>query len=886
MSHPATRWHTIAATDVAAMLGSSTSNGLPSAEARRRLISIGPNEIMAAARRSPLLMLAGQFTDPTVLVLLGAAVIAGFLGEISDIVVIVAIVMLNAILGFVQEYRTERALAALKAMATPTTRVRRDGVETSVPSPGLVPGDLVALEAGNIVPADLRVIDARALRVDESALTGESHPVEKISASIPEPDAPIADRRNMAYKGTTISHGRGSGVVVATGMATELGRIAALLRDADSPRTPLQIRLARFGRNLAVVIVALCGVIFVSGLLRGEEPALMFMTALSLAVAAIPEALPAVVTVALALGARRLVKRNALIRRLPAVETLGSVTYICSDKTGTLTENRMRAEVVLTDAGLPRPPLNDTSDAVRALLFEAVGLNNDAVLGADGELIGDPTETALYRLADESGQNKESLEAAFPRIAELSFSSDRSRMTTLHRRDNEIVAFTKGAPERVIPRCVNRLAVDGLAPIDRGALLRDAEQLAASGLRVLAIAMRKLETAPARLDDAEQQQTFLGLVGLADPPRAEAATAVATCQAAGIRVVMITGDHAATARSIAARVGIASNSDALVSGSEIAAMSADELTSRVLDIRVYARAAPEDKIRIVEALQRRGQFVAMTGDGVNDAPALRRANIGVSMGKAGTDVAREASHMVLLDDNFATIVSAVREGRRIYDNIRRFVRYVLATNSGEIWTLFLSPLVGLPLPLLPIHILWMNLVTDGLPGLALAAEPAERDVMLRPPRPPNESVFAGGLWQHALWVGLLMAGIALVTQAFALHIADSHWQSMTFTVLTLSQLAHVLAIRSERESLFQQGLFSNRAIAGAVGLTILLQLSTLYVAPLAHVFRTAPLSARELAACFGAASVIFLAVELEKLIRRRRSRRQRPTSAEEGARVA
>lgn len=844
--------------------------GISSAEALRRLAQFGPNVLDQVRRRGWLKIAGSQFADVMVLVLVAAAIIAGFLGETQDIAAIVAILLLNAVLGFVQEYRAERAMAALNAMTALTARVRRDSTDMTIPARELVPADVVMLEAGNIVPADLRLIKASSLRIEEAALTGESQPVDKTTVAAGGEAVAPGDRLNMAYKGTTVTHGRGVGLVTATGMRTELGRVAAMLRDEDEVRTPLQKRLARFGRNLAIVVIALCAVIFVAGLLRGEDPALMFMTALSLAVAAIPEALPAVATVSLALGARKMVRQHALIRRLPAVETLGSVTYICADKTGTLTQNRMRVEAIQTTGPAVPPPVNgDLDDGLRTLL-DAISLNNDATGSLDGEVAGDPTETALYRAARSAGRGKESLLATRTRVAEIPFSSERARMTTIHRTDGGFVAYTKGAPERVLASCVDSFAAGGRTLFDREAVLADAQRMAACGLRVLAVAMRDLSRVPARLDDAELDQTFLGLVGLLDPPRPEAKDAVALCQSAGIHVVMITGDHPATARAIAERLGIAAPDDTTVAGPDLAAMTADELNARVAEIRVYARVAPEDKLRIVKALQHNGEFVAMTGDGVNDAPALRRADIGIAMGRSGTDVAREAAHMVLLDDNFATIVHAVREGRRLYDNVRRFIRYGLSTNSGEIWTLFLAPLLGLPLPLLPIHILWMNLVTDGLPGLALSAEPAERDVMQRPPRAPLESLFSRGLWQHAVWVGLLMAGLALGTQAWAIRVGDAHWQSMTFTVLTFSQLAHVLAIRSEKTSLFAQGLRSNLPLSAAVGLTVALQLATLYVPVLTRTFRTTPLAAGELVACIGAASVVFVAVEIEKWLRRRR----------------
>ena len=856
-------WFAVQAAETARRLGVDPARGLDPDEAARRLERDGPNALAEGKSRGPLRLFAAQFADFMVLILVAAAVVAGLLGEPADIIAILVIVVLNAVLGFVQEFRAERALAALRALASPSARVRRGGTVLTLPASDLVVGDVVLLEAGNVVPADLRLLDAAQLRVEEAALTGESQPAEKSPGVLPSGTAAVGDRRNQAYKGTTVTYGRGTGLVVATGMATELGRIATLLRDEPEVRTPLQRRLARFGQRLAVAVVALCAVIFVVGLLRGEPPVLMFMTALSLSVAAIPEALPAVVTVSLALGARRLVRQNALIRRLPAVETLGSVTYICSDKTGTLTENRMRVEAV--DAGLAEP-----SGRVHPVLMEALALSNDAEAGPDGEADGDPTEVALYRAAADAGYIRAEMEARLPRVAEVPFSSDRARMTTLHRGARGAVAFTKGAPERVLPGCVDRLRPDGSSgPLDAGEVLEAAERMAASGLRVLAFAVRHLAEVPADPAAAEDGQSFVGLVGLMDPPREGAAEAVGLCQSAGIHVVMITGDHPATARAVAARLGIARENGDVATGEELSSLSEPALAERVAQARVCARVAPEDKIRIVRALQARGEIVAMTGDGVNDAPALRRADIGVAMGRGGTDVAREAAHMVLLDDNFATIVRAVREGRRIYDNVRRFIRYTLTSNAGEIWALFLAPFMGLPIPLLPIHILWVNLVTDGLPGLALAVEPAERGVMRRPPRRPAESVFAHGLWQHAVWVGLLMGGVTLATQAWAYRTGNAHWQSMAFTVLTLSQMGHVLAVRSERDSLFALGIASNRPLLWAVILTFMLQMSTLYVPVLQRVFRTHALSAGELALCLALSSVVFFGVEMEKLLVRK-----------------
>jgi Ca2+-transporting ATPase len=859
-------WHCCSIDDAYAQLGSCAEGLADDAVAHLRT-KFGANVVGDEASRSSWAMFASQFADLMVLILIVAAIVSGLIGDIADTVVIVAIVVLNALLGFLQEYRAERAMAALRAMAAPTAAVVRSGTARTVPAAELVPGDVVLLEAGRIVPADLRLVESAGLRIDESALTGESVPVDKQTAVVDAPDCPVAERTNVAFKGTVVTSGRGVGVTVATGGRTEFGRIAALLGEARAPRTPLQQRLTVFGRWLALIVILICSIVFVAGLLRGEPALPLLLLALSLAVAAIPEALPAVLTIALALGARKMIASRALVRRLRAVETLGSVTFICSDKTGTLTANQMRVDRYYCNGAYA--DRLDASDAAR-LLRLAMGVSHDVVVDASGRRVGDPTEVALVVAAAADGLDPARAIAEAPRVAEVPFDPQRKCMTTVHRVDGRYLSITKGAGEVVVAQSVREVRATA-TPIDRAAFARRVEQMAGDGLRVLGFGVRWFDAHPASptADVLERDLDLVGLVGLLDPPRPGARDAIDVCIRAGIVPVMITGDHPSTARAIAQRLGLLERGGDVLTGPELDSIAPREFERRVRDVRVYARAAPEQKVKIVAALAAAGEVVAMTGDGVNDAPALKQADVGVAMGIAGTDVAKEAASIVLLDDDFATIVRAVREGRRIYDNLRHFVRYVLTTNSAEIWTIFLAPYLGLPIPLLPIQILWINLVSDGLPGLALTSERAEPDLMDRRPKPRNESLFARGLGAHAFVVGLIMAGLTLAVQAYFVELGRDTWQTAVFTTLCFAQLAHVMAIRSERASLLTLGFRTNLPLLGAVVLTVAMQLAVVYVPALNDVFKTVPLPPAELAATIAVAAVILLLVELEKGLRRR-----------------
>jgi Ca2+-transporting ATPase len=838
----------------------SSNDGLTDQAAKAKLNEVGPNELIEKKRKSTLTIFLNQFKDFMIIVLLAAAIVAGIAGDITDTIIIVVIVVLNAIVGFVQENKAERAMEALKKISALQAHVSRNGKVIAVPASELVPGDVIELEAGNVVPADVRLFEAHSLKINESALTGESVPAEKTGKKLLQEDLSLGDRLNMAYKSTLIANGRGRAIVVATGMSTEIGAIAKMLQQPEEV-TPLQKRMADFGRKLSYLVMLICVLFFAVGYLRKEDPVNMLLTSISLAVAAIPEALPALITVALAAGAKRLVKKNALIRKLSAVETLGSVTFICSDKTGTLTQNRMK--VVKSEDASPVPIGIGIENDLTA--FECcLALNHDVKILSD-KLTGDPTEIALieYFTGKHSQSRLFQVIEKFTRVAELPFDSDRKLMTTVHRFDNQFLITCKGAAESLMVALKDQSTSNQI--LDR------ANELAREGIRVIAFGYKVVDNlgGPFTNENIERDFIFAGLSGMIDPPREEAKTAIDECKTAGITTVMITGDHPETAATIARQIGLLSDKDLVITGKQLQSMSDDEFAEKVEKIRVYARVSPEQKLRIVKALQNKKHFVSMTGDGVNDAPSLKVSDIGIAMGIAGTDVSKEASDMVLLDDNFATIVKAVKEGRHIYDNIRKFVKYIMTCNGAEIWTMFLAPLVGLPIPLLPIHILWINLVTDGLPGLALGSEKAEPDIMKRPPRKTDESLFSDGIGFHIAWVGLLMAIITIGTEAWAVNNEMPHWQTMVFTVLSLSQLGHVMAIRSDRQSLFSLGLFSNKPLFGAVLLTFFLQLGVIYLPAANQIFKTQPLTFGELSTCVALSLVVLGGVEVEKLIKQK-----------------
>ncbi len=915
---PTAVWHTLSGADIVALLHTDAAAGLTGEEATRRLAQYGPNELAERDQKSAWRSLWEQLSATLVVVLIVAAVMSAALGDFKDAGAILAVVVLNTVLGLLHERRAERAMTLLKRLAVPIVKVRRDGQVIELRSRDIAPGDIVLLEAGNVVPADCRLLACANLRTQEAALTGESEPVDKSSQVVHDREAPVGDRRNMVFAGTVVTYGRGQAVVTATGMRTELGRIADLIQTVEREPTPLQRRLDQLGRFLAGLATFLVAIIFIEGLARGEGVRTMFLTAVSMAVAAVPEGLPAVVTIALALGAQRMLKRNVLIRKLPAVETLGSVTVICSDKTGTLTENRMTVTVLdvagrhldVTEA-LHRSALTVDEDPDQAgvpdhdpaltLLLAGSALCNDAILSAQADqpghfhTIGDPTEGALVLAAARFRLRKPDLDLQFPRVAEAPFDSDRKRMTTVHElppstlpvpvsgldvlreldpllAPRRYVSFTKGAIEPLL-RVSSSVWADGrvqpLTPDWRARVETAHDRLARDGMRVLGLAFRVFDP-PADKDTLEHDLVFVGLMGMTDPPRAEVKDAVATCREAGIRPVMITGDHPLTARHVARQLGIEAGGT-VVTGTEIEHLPDADLQALAERTAVFARVSPEHKLRIVQALQSRGHVVAMTGDGVNDAPALKRADIGVAMGITGTEVSKEAADMVLGDDNFATIVAAVEEGRVIYDNIRKFILYLLSSNSGELWVMLLAPFLGLPLPLLPLQILWINLVTDGLPALALSVEPPERHAMRRPPISPTENILGRGLLRQIVWLGLVLGLTPLGMGYWFRAAGHPGWQTMTFTTLTLSQLALVLAVRSERYSFFTIGPFSNTPLLVTVAVTFLLQMMVTYVPFWQDVLHTQPLAPSELGVSLLLATVPFWALELQKWISRRRA---------------
>ncbi|OAT81431.1 calcium-translocating P-type ATPase, SERCA-type [Desulfotomaculum copahuensis] len=876
----AEQWYSLSGEEVAAVLNADAARGLTDREAKERAARFGPNQLARAPRVPLWRLFLDQFSDFMVLVLLAATVISGFLGEYADAVTIMIIVLVNAVLGCVQEFRAERSMEALKELTAPEARVIRNRMEGRIPAAELVPGDIVLLETGDRVPADLRLVQTVNLEVEESALTGESAPVKKHTAVIPGPVTP-GDARNMAFLGTVITRGRGRGLVVATGMATEMGRIAGLIQEAGTEETPLQRRLAQLGKGLVAFCLAVCALVVVIGIYRGEPAYQMFLAGVSLAVAAIPEGLPAIVTVALAIGVQRMIRRQAIIRKLPAVETLGCATVICSDKTGTLTKNEMTVRRALIGGheaeigGEGYDPKGEIASTLSCqsfeyqIFFRIAALCNNAVL-TRGEtpigglfrglvprrvktwdINGDPTEGALLVMAAKAGFWREELERREQRMAEFPFDAERKRMTVVYRQaDGKLHAYVKGAPDVVLELCSHCLRNGRVVPLtarERAEILKQNAALAGRALRVLALAWRELPGGSGEVDEdrVEQSLIFAGLAGMIDPPRPSALAAVQRCRRAGIRVVMITGDHRLTAAAVAGELGILGRGENILGGAELDAMNDDELCRAAGDVPVYARVSPRHKLRIVRALKQGGQVVAMTGDGVNDAPAVKEADIGIAMGITGTDVTREASAMVLADDNFATIVAAVEEGRGIYDNIRKFIRYLLSCNVGEVLVMLLAVLAGLPLPLLPIQILWMNLVTDGLPAMALGVDPADRDIMFRRPRHPQESVFAHGLAWRILGSGAVIGLGTLLVFAWGLYGGSGNLtlaRTMAFNTLVFSQLFFVFTCRSEKHTILEVGLFSNRHLLLAAGLSAVLQMAVNYIPRLQTVFHTAPLT--------------------------------------------
>jgi P-type Ca2+ transporter type 2C len=881
-----TRWHTLSVEESLESLESGP-RGLTSDEAAKRLEKFGPNELQAQAHISAWAILLEQFKNVLIIILLLATALSAFLGHGVEAIAITVIVLFAVILGFIQEYRAERAIEALREMAAPNATVIRDGIEQRVPAREVVPGDVILLATGDKIPADARLTEAVNLQTVEAPLTGESAPVEKHSTALPEEQLSAGDQRNMAFAGTAVTYGRGRALIVATGMATEFGKIARMLQDVDTVKTPLQGNLDRLGKSLARAAFAVVFVIVILGLFRGQPFVEMLIFGVALAVAVVPEALPAVVTISLALGVKRMVRRNALIRRLPAVETLGSTSVICSDKTGTLTKDEMTVRklyvaghtIEVSGTGYePRGSfsMNGSGAAAPAslsMLLRAAALASDARVeqrngAGTWEVKGDPTEGALVVAAAKAGLNKVELDKQFSRVSEIPFTAETKRMTTLHDTPGGVVAYSKGAPEVIVQSCTLQLTDAGVEPLDearRAEVLDRARQMAGEALRVLAIAYKPR----ADVENAEHEMTLLGLAGMIDPPRPEAKAAVQRCEEAGIKVIMITGDHPLTAKAVAEELGL-SKHGGVVNGAELEAMDDAQLEREVESIEVCARVSPAHKLRVVSALQNRGQVVAMTGDGVNDAPALKKADIGIAMGITGTDVSKEAAAMTLTDDNFASIVAAVEEGRGIFSNIKKYLMYLLSSNIGEIGLMAGATLFGLPLPLTAVQILYVNLATDGLPALALAVDPPEDGLMHRPPRNSRSGIFTrpvvllmlvGGVWSAIVNLGLFV---------WALKSGRSVQEAMTMTFvsLVLIQFFKAYNFRSDRLSVFHQP-FANKWLNLAIVWELVMLGFILYVPLLERTFGTFPLTAIDWVIIVVAALTVSPVLELTKWVERR-----------------
>jgi Ca2+-transporting ATPase len=895
------KWYSLEKKDISRVLKTHLEHGLTSEEAKEKLNSHGYNELIAKKSRPLWGMLLEQFKDFLVLILIAASIVSIAVGEITDSAVIILIVVLNAILGVVQESRANKALEALKKMAAPEAKVIRDGNIMQIPSRELVPGDIVLLEAGNYVPADLRLVESLNLKIDEASLTGESVPVEKNADIVFQEEVSLGDRINSAFMGTVVAYGRGKGIVVATGMNTEIGMIAEMLESYQEEDTPLQKKLEELGKILGIASLAICGVVFLLGLARGIPALEMFMTAVSLAVAAIPEGLPAIVTIVLALGMQRMVKRHSIIKKLHAVETLGSTTVICTDKTGTLTQNEMTATKIYTDgkiytiSGEGYRPYGDftfenkvidpRADINLNLLLTIGALCNDASLEESGtekgnekswRILGDPTEGALVVAAAKAGINLQNLEKIFPRLQEIPFDSDRKRMTTFHPTDKGYVAYIKGAPDVILNLSSNIFKSGKAVSItdnDRKSILEANHQMATQALRVLALAYKDINSIPQEPDpeDIEKDMTFVGLIGMIDPARPEAKEAIMVCKSAGIRPVMITGDYKDTAVAIAKELNMIEDETKVLTGSELDALSEEELARASKDISVYARVSPVHKLKIVDAIKRNGQIAAMTGDGVNDAPALKKADIGIAMGITGTDVAKETADMILTDDNFASIVSAVEEGRVIYSNIRKFIFFLLSCNIAEILIIFAAMLAGLPVPLKPIQLLWLNLLTDAFPALALGMESKEPNIMNKPPRKPDEPIMDTHMkWQIGIQ-SIFMTASILGVFIYALHFKGDIDVARTYAFATLifSELLRAYTSRSETYSVFSIGFFKNKFMVLGTVISFVLLLSVLYIPYLRTVFDTTFLSFYDWDIMIAFGLIPFIAAEVSKMFLRK-----------------